>query len=230
MPAPRSPYRSVTFALAVAIVLVFVVEVMAAKGEVMGFSPPLLVRLGGNVRRLTLDDHQYWRLLTAAYLHGGLIHVVMNLWALWTIGTALETVLNGGWMLFAFGLSGLTGSLVSAWGHRGNVVAIGASGGIFGLIAMAAVLAFALPREIGLRRQALVQWLIFGLVLGVAGGFDNWGHVGGIAGGVLAAVLVIALHRHRGALLAVGWAGGALVAAASLAAGAMASQSQSMIF
>lgn len=218
------PLRAGTIGLGVALVAVYVVEVALGGGKFLEVAPGLLSRLGGNLPRVTRDGAEYWRLLTAAYLHGGLLHVAMNVYALVIIGSAVEYVLGAGWMYGAFVLSGITGSIVSSVGNKPNVVAIGASGGIFGLIAMAATLAFLAPRETGFNRAALVQWLVFGLAVGMAGGIDNWGHLGGIIGGALAAFAVAAVRKKPKVLRAAGRSLAALGLLVSVAAAVMAAR------
>lgn len=175
--------------------LVYVAEVMADGGALWHISVPTLKGLGGNVPELTFGDQQCWRLVTAALLHAGILHIGFNSYAMYIIGTAIERTLGAGWMVGCFVFSGITGSLLSGYANPPKVVAIGASGGIFGLVAMAAVTAYLAPRLTGFARKVLVQWLVFALAIGVVGGFDNWGHVGGIVGGAVCGLVVAMLKK-----------------------------------
>lgn len=184
-----------TIALAAVITVIFVLEVVSAHGAISSIPAVVLGRMGGNVADTTRTGQELWRWVTAGYLHGGLIHYGMNTFSLVTIGSAIERRFGWGWVVGGFVTSVIVGSVVSTFGHKTNIVGIGASGGIFGLIAMAAVLAFLVPRLAPFRRDVLVRWILFGLVLGFAGGFDNWGHAGGIVGGAVCALIIVVTKR-----------------------------------
>lgn len=191
-----SQYGPVTIALCVVFGVVFLIESYVDGGGLWQVSAPTLGKLGGNAPVLTLQHGEYWRLMTAALMHGGLLHIAFNSYAMLIIGSAIEKTLGPGWVLGPFVFSGITGSVVSAYANPPNIVAIGASGGIFGLVAMAAAISFLAPRLAGFSRSVLVQWLIFALALGVVAGFDNWGHIGGILGGGLCALGAVALKNR----------------------------------
>jgi len=207
-----------TSALAIALGVIFLAELIAAPSSVMSIGASELSRMGGNAPILTRDHREVWRLISAVYLHGGLLHVLFNVYALYIIGTVVELTLGAGWMMSCFVLSGVTGGIVSVIGNRENVVSIGASGGIFGLIAMAAALTWLTPNETRFPREQLIQWILFGLVLGVVGGFDNWGHIGGILGGVLMALGVASLKANPKMRANVGRVAGVLAVVVSVAA------------
>lgn len=207
---PKSEYGPVTIALCVVFGAVFLLESYADGGGLWNISAPTLGRLGGNAPLITLGHGEYWRLVTATLMHGGLIHVGFNTYAMLIIGSAIERTLGPGWVLGPFAFSGITGSLLSAFANPPNVVAIGASGGIFGLIAMAAAISYLAPRLVGFSRNVLVQWLIFALAIGFVAGFDNWGHIGGIAGGGVCALVAVPLKSRPDVVRNVGMAGGAL--------------------
>lgn len=211
----RAALRPATSALALVLLAVYGLEIAVSRARGLGFresvvdiKPSVLELLGGNVPSLTRGAHETFRLLAAALLHGGLLHLVMNLMALIVIGPPVETAFGAGWLLAAFTLSALAGNVVSAVGHGTDVVAIGASGGIFGLIAMAAAWTFLSPERPIFDRARLVQWLVLGLVVGLGGGIDNWGHLGGLVGGALVAFVVSALRTRPKALRGVGAACG----------------------
>jgi rhomboid protease GluP len=132
-------------------------------------------------------DHEYWRLVTAGFLHGNLIHILMNSWALFNLGAEVEQVYGTSRLIVFYFVSTVTGFLLSSMmGHQ----AVGSSAGIFGLIG--AMLAFGVTDKsaIGANVKAMYsQWLIFGLVMSFMPHVDYFAHIGGVAGGFAAGYL-----------------------------------------
>jgi membrane associated rhomboid family serine protease len=135
---------------------------------------------------------QWWRLITGGFLHGGMLHLLMNMWALYIIGTVLEQVLGRGRYLLLYAVSLMGGALgvviVDMLGSPS--LTVGASGGIFGLFG--ALLVVQRSRGIGLMQSGLA-WII-GLNLLITFTIPNisiGGHIGGlIAGGAAAAIML----------------------------------------
>jgi len=143
-------------------------------------------------------DHDYQRLITAAFLHFGPIHLLLNMLALYMLGPALEQVL-GWWRYLAVYLLGALGGSVAilAFGEIRQPV-VGASGAIFGLFAAAVVLA----RRVGFNSTSL--WITIGInfvyTFSVAN-ISKLGHIGGfVFGGAAALVLVGGRLTGRGRL------------------------------
>ena len=160
-----------------------------------------LLRWGANFGPLTLDG-QWWRLLAAAFLHIGIVHLTLNMWALWNLGTMAEDLY--GWRSFValYLLSGIAASLASVAGNP-LVVSAGASGAIFGVAgALIATLYLGrLPAPRSALRITLVSLVVFAaytVTYGfIKGGIDNRAHLGGLFAGLL---LGAALSRDfRGA-------------------------------
>ncbi|MFN8510858.1 MAG: rhomboid family intramembrane serine protease [Deinococcaceae bacterium] len=145
----------------------------------------VLVYLGGNWTPFTLDGEP-WRLLTAAFLHAGVVHMGFNSFYLITIGTPLERRVGPGALLLVFVLSALGGSLLSAYAGGDQRLSVGASGAIFGWFALSAVVGTGSLQE---RFERLLRALPnLGLMLAL--GFllpnvDNWAHLGGLLVGVV---------------------------------------------
>jgi len=184
----------VTPALVLANLALFVITV-AMTHRLGGFDLPLMMRLGANFGPYTIGG-QWWRLISALFLHVNLLHLLVNMWALWNAGRLCER-LFGSWVFFLLYLaSGALASLASiVWDP--SRVSLGASGAIFGVLG--AVLAFlALPNEHVPRQIVRAHWfstLLFVLFNLVSGGLqpatDNAAHVGGLlAGLVLGAIMV----------------------------------------
>lgn len=142
------------------------------------------------------QDGQWWRLFTALFIHFGIVHLALNMWALWDVGRLVEQ-LYGRWRFTVlYVVSGLLGNLFSLVLHGNQTVSGGASGAIFSLYG--ALLVF-LWRERRTVEPGEFRWLFGGavvfstLMLGVGfvvQGIDNAAHGGGLlAGAMLALVL-----------------------------------------
>ena len=135
---------------------------------------------------------EYYRLITGMFLHGGMFHIVFNMYALYVIGSQLESFLGKIKYIVIYLLSGISGGLLSMILSGSNVVSIGASGAIFGL--MGSLLYFGLQYRVYLGnfvRSQLVPLIVFNLVLGaLSANIDNFGHIGGLIGGLLTTMAV----------------------------------------
>ena len=156
-----------------------------------------LMLMGANYGPL-LEYGQYWRLVTATFLHIGAMHIVFNGYALHVLGNPLEALYGRGWFFFMYVLTGVAGNLLS-WAANGISFAnAGASGSIYGLIGMGISHCWRhrwVNREL---LRLLVTWAIFGLVFGAVVKADNWAHIGGLlSGGALAWVLRAEVVTNR---------------------------------
>ena len=126
---------------------------------------------------------EWWRLITAAFLHGSLLHIAMNMVVLWIIGAPVEEALGRGRFLALYLISGLAGS-AGALLFDPEAITVGASGAIFGILGAALVLER--QRNYVLGGSAL-SFLVINLIITFA--FPNTisigGHLGGLVGGVL---------------------------------------------
>jgi rhomboid protease GluP len=141
---------------------------------------------------------QYWRLLTATFLHAGWMHLLFNGWALFQLGSLVETLFGSKRFAAIYFASGLGGSVVSvAWDliSGRDVPSVGASGAIFGLLgALIAFLARHRDRLTPPARSLLGQ-LLFWAALNIVFGFtmpmiDNAGHLGGMAVGLVCGAMI----------------------------------------
>ena len=151
----------------------------------------VLIKWGAVDRPDMFADGQLWRLFTAAFVHIGITHLAANAVSLWWVGNLVEK-LYGPWrMLYIFAVSAVAGFILSTMLGQPLALAAGASGGIFGL--MGALVWFRLSSPLGNRLawQPLATTLLANLVIGfTTARVDNWGHLGGLAGGVLAAAAI----------------------------------------
>ena len=132
-----------------------------------------------------LMQGQWWRLITAGFLHGGILHILMNSWVLFDLGAEVEMLYGTSRLIVFYFVSTITGFWTSS--HLGFHTSVGSSAGIFGLIG--AMLAFGVTdrSSLGSMIKALyMRWVIYGLVLSFLPGVDFWAHIGGLAGGFIA--------------------------------------------
>ncbi len=172
--------------------------------------PDQLLHWGADLGALILVYGEWWRLLTAMFLHVGFLHLATNMWCLWNLGLLGEPLLGGPGLVAAYLLTGFAGNLLSVATHPGlsnggadGVVGAGASGAIFGLAGLLIVLLnspyLPLPVEEKKRLRKSVIWfaaLNFVLAFGVDAGhfslkIDNSAHLGGFLAGLLLALPMV---------------------------------------
>ena len=216
-----SPRAWCTPALVAANVAVF--AIMVASG-VSILSPRLdsMIAWGANYAPKT-QDGQWWRLLTCTFLHFGILHLAVNMYALWSAGHFVERLLGSTGFLIMYLLSGLAGSLASLYWHAPGMTSAGASGAVFGVFG--ALLGFvlrarhAIPKEVFLGlRNSVLSFLVLNIVLGTAiANIDMAAHLGGFVGGFVCGLLMgqpldeFTRARRIGRNLATAVLGGALV-------------------
>ena len=176
---PRPPVPAYT------IILIASFAVVAAVQMATGLDRSIM--LAGFVKPAFLHDHQYWRILTGAAMHGGLLHVAMNGYAFYSFGKIFEMLANRAHLAIVFLLAALGGGILSLM-MSPDGISVGASGGIVGLIGYLAVYAFRRRQFISpaFRKSLLINIgfiLIYGLVLYHV--IDNFGHIGGLVTGAV---------------------------------------------
>ena len=214
----------VTTALLVVNLLMFGVEFMAIAAQGGGGGLSILWSVGGEATyRLGMSapygiyvHHEWYRLITAMFLHGGLIHIGFNMMALMQLGPALEELYGSSRYFFLYIFTGAFGFLVSSFIGNNS---LGASGGLLGLVgAMLAITSKrggAYMREL---RSRLVSNVVILFVLGFMGmGMDNWAHGGGLAAGFALGKIFADRQpmniRERQIASALGWIAGIAVIA-----------------
>jgi rhomboid protease GluP len=145
------------------------------------------------------QQHEYWRLVTAGFLHGGILHIAMNSWVFFDLGAQVEQVYGTPRFLAIYFAGTVGGFYFSALMSPG--LSIGASAGITGLIGAMIAFGVANRSTVGQAiRNFYVRWVVYILAIGFIGGFgiDNWAHVGGLAAGfVLGYVAGEPVHSSR---------------------------------
>ncbi len=181
----------VTVGLMIAILMVFVVELMNGIPLVgVGREDlPTLARLGAIVPWL-VEQGEWWRLVAAMFLHIGLLHLLVNLWALYQLGYVFEAMFGSTRFVAFYFLTGVSASLTSAI-LREEGLSAGASGAIFGILG---ALIVAIRRSPVWRHepwtkgftQQLMGWAALNVIIGFTfPGIDNYAHLGGFVAGLL---------------------------------------------
>jgi len=155
----------------------------------------LLLRWGANFGPSTIGG-QWWRLLTSVFVHMGLVHLAINMWCLWDLGSFVERIYGRFTYFFIFCLTGMTGALVSiAW--RPFAIEAGASGAIFGLagVVIACCLFGDLRFSGKTARRILLSVAAFAAYSLAAGlwtpGVGNAAHLGGLISGFVIGLLLV---------------------------------------
>jgi len=213
-----------TTVLLIANILMFGVTYLAMVSEgsggglsiLWGIRGEVVYRLGASFGPAIFLLHEWWRLVTAMFLHGGLIHIGFNMMALMQFGPALEELYGSPRYLFLYVVTGMFGFLVSAW--LGNY-SLGASGALLGLVGVMLAITSkrggAFMRDL---RARLISSVAILFLLGFSGvGIDNYAHGGGLALGFVLGKLFVDRkpmnNKEVRTAYALGWLAGIVVIA-----------------
>jgi membrane associated rhomboid family serine protease len=141
------------------------------------------------------QSHEYWRLLTAGFLHDGIVHIFVNMLSLYFVGGALEPAI-GRLNFVAVYLSSLLAGSFGALLFAGQTPVVGASTAIFGIFG--ALIVVARARGISIWQSGLGFWLVLNLLFSISfKGISLGGHLGGLVGGLITGWIVIELAERR---------------------------------
>src|ERR1035437_6989128 len=151
-----------------------------------------------------LAQGEYWRLVTAGFLHGGLFHILMNSWVLFDLGAQVEEIYGSSRMLVIYFISTVGGFYASAmWSAS---VSVGASAGLFGLVGAMIALGVRHRNPMGAAiRGMYLRGAVIGLAFGMIGMFhvENAAHIGGLAAGF--GIAYLAGNTGRGGIVGNLW-------------------------
>lgn len=185
----------VTAILLAANVSIYVAMVVISQHAV-SFDRATLILAGASVRTLSIDFTP-WRWLSAAFIHGGLLHIFMNMWVLMQIGVLAERALGRGLFAAIYVATGVAGNILSSlMGPRIAIppaalerlsplafapISVGASGAIMGLIGASAIFAWRTGQ--GAIARSLLTNVAFIFAVGFFANVDNYAHLGGLLAG-----------------------------------------------
>lgn len=193
---PRGPHKAAAILLLLNIA-VFVVMIFSGL-NIVSPTPRELLEIGGN-RGLEVMNGEYWRLFTSMFIHGGLMHLFMNLLGLGLGAILLEGILGRTRLILSFMVCGILASIASVYWHE-NTVSVGASGAIFGLYGL--ILAFTVFKIYPNHMHGMT-WMLLGLYAGVSllfgflGGIDNAAHFGGLISGFILGGIMILTEKEK---------------------------------
>lgn len=174
---------AVTYAIIVLTVLMYLLQ-LASKSLYGGADFP--AALGAKVNQF-IDAGEVWRFITPVLLHGSLLHIALNMYALFALGPNLERFYGHLRFFLLYTAGAFTGNVFSYLMSEKS--SLGASTAIFGLILAQGVFVYQNRQYFGSRARSMLlnmgMIVIFNLVLGLSPGIDNWGHLGGLLGGLL---------------------------------------------
>lgn len=157
---------------------------------------------------LAVASGEWWRLLTAAFLHAGIVHLLFNAYALFLVGPAVEAAFGRARFLTLYLLAALGGSAATYLFGAPTQGSLGASGAIFGLFGAM----FVAARRTGYDVRPIAALIVLNLVISfVVPGIDWRAHLGGLAAGAAVAAGFVAAHRARRPVLALAAAGAVLL-------------------
>lgn len=146
----------------------------------------LLMVYGAKINSAILGG-QVWRLITPVFLHGSILHIAFNMYALYAIGPTLENAYGHGRFALLYFLTGFSGNVMSFLLSANP--SLGSSTAIFGLVAAEGVFIYQNKAYFGNRFRSaitnIVLIVVVNLLIGMNPGIDNWGHVGGLLGGLI---------------------------------------------
>ena len=172
---------------------------------------------GANNAGAVLLNGDWWRIVTAMFVHGGILHLALNMWCLWNLGLLAEPLMGTFGVLAVYVLTGAAGNLLSTlWNifhpihEAGSIVfpvGVGASGAVFGIAGALIVLLKTTrlpvpPAELKKLRRSVIYFAVINLVIGLSINvgtsafgsgieIDNFAHLGGCASGLLFAVPMV---------------------------------------
>ena len=187
----------VTYALLAANIGVFLLMAIFSGGSE---DTPTLIAFGAKTNRL-LQNGEWFRLITPIFIHAGLLHLLLNSYALWVVGTQVEKLYGSARFLLIYLLSGIGGVAGSYYGQIYmqkplDLPSVGASGAIFGLFGVLAVVGFRYRREMppAIRRAmtaGVLPVIAVNLFIGFSIPFiDNSAHIGGLLTGAILTLII----------------------------------------
>jgi rhomboid protease GluP len=161
-----------------------------------------LLQWGAN-RRSEIENGEWWRLISYMFLHGGIMHLFLNVYGLVIAAIFVEVIFGRVKYFILYFVSGLSGGLLSIYWYE-STISVGASGAIFGLYGsiLGLLLTNAFPKE---GKKGILMFIgpfvVINLLFGLAGGIDNAAHIGGLISGAILGVIFYLTDSKRATYL-----------------------------
>jgi len=185
--------NKITYTLIAINILGYVLSAFLSK-SMIDMDMEVLVKMGALFGPITVLGGEWWRLFTAMFLHGGMTHLLMNMFSLYLIGRGVEQYFNTISYLSIYLFSGLLGGLASLYMHPASV-GIGASGAIFGIFGAMAGFFLAHREKIEVHTKAFMKEFAIIIGINLVIGFsipsvDISAHVGGLMAGCIGGYII----------------------------------------
>lgn len=171
----------ITYAIMAICTILFFLTYIYGKGSITNFA---LYKLGA-VFSPAVQKGEIWRLITGTFLHASVMHLFVNMYSLYVIGSQLENFVGKGKFLAIYLISAISGSLMSC--IFGNSISVGASGALFGLLGSMLYFGYHYRLYLGsILKAQIIPIIIINLLIGfIVPNIDNAAHIGGLIGGYL---------------------------------------------
>ena len=134
---------------------------------------------------------EYYRLLTSAFIHADIFHILLNMYALYVIGPQIESFFGKARYIFIYLISAFTGNLLSMLFLGSNTVSLGASGAIFGLLGSLLYFGYHYRVYLGnVMKSQVIPIVLLNLCMGFLPGIDMSSHIGGMIGGIISSMAI----------------------------------------
>lgn len=185
----------ITISLIVINIIIFVLMYILGSGSE---NTNTLISFGANFVQLTKSG-DYYRLITSAFLHIGIVHLFLNMYSLYVLGPAVESFYGRFKYILIYLLSAIFGSLFTIVLSSENTVSAGASGAIFGLLGALLYFGYNYRGYIGtIIKSQILPIVIYNLIIGFfISGIDMWGHIGGLLGGIFASYMLGTIENKK---------------------------------
>lgn len=189
---PKAKYNITLGIIGVNVLMYLITAVLSQ--NIFYSNQDVLIELGAKYNEL-ISKGEYYRLVTSMFLHGGLLHIALNMYSLYSIGPLIERIYGKVKYLSVYFISGIIASIFSY--IFSDSVSIGASGAIFGLLGTTLVFAIKMRNNLGkgfLKNVASV--IVINLFIGFSlPNIDNYAHLGGLIGGIIMALLFYGVRK-----------------------------------
>ncbi|MCF6244811.1 MAG: rhomboid family intramembrane serine protease [Sulfurovum sp.] len=190
-------YKITNTLIALNIIIYFITAFLSK--NIMDIDIETLVNMGAIFGPYTVIDAQWWRLGTAMFLHGGMTHLLMNMFSLYLIGRGFESYFDTKSYIAIYIFSGILGSLVSLYMHPQSV-GVGASGAIFGVFG--GLTGFFLAHREHIKEHTKAFMKDFAIIIGInlviglsIPSVDMSAHIGGLVAGFIGGFMISRNHK-----------------------------------